>query len=1268
MSSVTLTWNPPADDGGSPVTQYQVTLSANGDPEATVSIQTNTTIPINGLLPATPYTFRVRAKNEGSTYGPAAEVSTRTVGVVPSEMQAPTQSSFTTNSVDLSWVAPNYVGDPVDYYVVSYYWVSDPATVFQFTSTETSTTVSGLLPFTMYRFHVAAVNVVGTGPDSAPLTVTTRQLVPPNPVQNLRVDYRTSSALRVSWDPLVHSGYQFGGYRVTFGASSGGPSVVELAGATSYARVGLSPATSYDFTVMPLNTEGVAGPSAEVTFATLRPAPNLSSAVASDPDNLDAVFSAGDVIILTFDLPTNQPPVATQEELDELLEFSPSVDFEAISHWSDASTLEISIADPGTMIPQITLQQIQVKSTSTLMHADGESDPPSSVRILTGNWGTNVQNQSVNVTGSFLVDACDPLVLTAEPIKFTSPISSYQWEFRRNDGGDVNLPGLDLSSASLTIPAEWLPPAGYEVRVTVTDTMSQAVASAWFPIGMRWGRIQLETYYDTSGNHLPPSLPGPVSPTPESSLWALAVFVPASDDPPQLKECVMSAVECDLLVSPAPFDEATILPGGISGVQSLVSGDHAIINLDSPGGSRMLYGPQEYVLRFQARHTMTGQVEYVDLPYIPAINPSEASPPEIVDAWVSSSLSSVTLEFNHPTNTPSLSPLASIFADSGRFGTGAVANWINSKELVIQLGSGPSLLFGDQVTVLASAHIQNEIGDVDSTSISPGIRPQSLSGIIPNVTLFGPASIGPCDDLAVQTTTANTGLSPTFVWSCSDSSILPAIPVTTSTKQFIAPAALLSPGTYTFTVRVRNAFGIQSDFESLTVSKAGFGAPQLQAVSPQTLRVSPGQAVQFRGQFTPVPCDSRSPGVILQWMPPAEVPESTTVGSTSPVLSVSAQGTRELLPGQSYLFRLRATDVDSGLATDLDFNVTINQPPQFGIVFTEPYSGFEQLTCFNVTTTGWSDPDGDAISHYEFFIRQEDGSEVILDSESAQGCEMVVGPHYSGPLPRGLARSGGVVMVGVRVSDDFGPPAGEFIQAVLVQSLDFGLRPALLDGLSGSIIPIGTEVASIQERYDFAPSAYAFVSGDGDDDNGLFEIVNAGDHYSVRNLSPIDLTAGNRFMVRISVVGGTYAFEREAIILLERGGIDSWRNMHFFSDLSDPRDEASWWGDSADANQDGFANFWHFLLGLGPFDRIDHIPLTIVFDTGDGFCLDLELTDDLQIEVEGHFSDHPAFGTFSSAVPIIVPQPNGRNLFRCIDPIGDGSGARFGRMMIYKRP
>jgi len=67
-SKATVTWNAPAGDGGSPITQYTATSS----PEAKTATASSTSVVVTGLSNGTSYTFTVAATNAVGTSDPSA--------------------------------------------------------------------------------------------------------------------------------------------------------------------------------------------------------------------------------------------------------------------------------------------------------------------------------------------------------------------------------------------------------------------------------------------------------------------------------------------------------------------------------------------------------------------------------------------------------------------------------------------------------------------------------------------------------------------------------------------------------------------------------------------------------------------------------------------------------------------------------------------------------------------------------------------------------------------------------------------------------------------------------------------------------------------------------------------------------------------------------------------------------------------------------------------------------------------------------------------
>ncbi len=158
---IDLQWLP-ASDGGSTVTQYEVTASPGGQVVTTPGDTTVVSIP--GLTNNVQYTFSLRARNKiglsTERVVKATPVAAR-VPVAPIGVQASTVAS---GQVLLKWDAPLDVGtSPVTGYVVE---VAPGGREIR--STTTSVTVTGLEPSAQVSFTVRAENAVGDSARSEP--------------------------------------------------------------------------------------------------------------------------------------------------------------------------------------------------------------------------------------------------------------------------------------------------------------------------------------------------------------------------------------------------------------------------------------------------------------------------------------------------------------------------------------------------------------------------------------------------------------------------------------------------------------------------------------------------------------------------------------------------------------------------------------------------------------------------------------------------------------------------------------------------------------------------------------------------------------------------------------------------------------------------------------------------------------------------------------------------------------------------------------------
>jgi predicted RNA-binding protein with TRAM domain len=296
-ASASVTWTPPADNGGSDITSYTVTAAdstngANGGQTCTytVSDPETDTCTVSGLTNGDSYTFTVTATNGDGT-GAASDPSN---AVTPSTVpDAPTGATATAGnaSADVSWNPGGDEGSTITSYTVTAadstnganggqtctYTVSDP---------ETDTcTVSGLTNGDSYTFTVTATNADGTGAASDPSNAVTPSTVPDAPTGATATAGNHSAS--VSFTPGSDEGSTITSYTVTAADSTNAANGGQTAsGASSPITVsGLTNGDSYTFTVTATNADGTgaaSGASNAVTPSTVPDAPTGATATAGN--------------------------------------------------------------------------------------------------------------------------------------------------------------------------------------------------------------------------------------------------------------------------------------------------------------------------------------------------------------------------------------------------------------------------------------------------------------------------------------------------------------------------------------------------------------------------------------------------------------------------------------------------------------------------------------------------------------------------------------------------------------------------------------------------------------------------------------------------------------------------------------------------------------------------------------------------------------------------------------------------------------------------
>ena len=179
--SCALTWRPPTEDGGSPVTGYYVEraahnstrwIRANREPAPEAKYQ------VIELIEDNKYKFRIIAINKVGEGPPGPEsgpVHAKDPWDKPGKPDAPEITKSTKNTMALKWKAPrDDGGSPITGYHLEYRvedgfkWVR----ASQSSIAGTNHTVLNLIEDTIYEFRVAAENKAGVGPASDPTAPT----------------------------------------------------------------------------------------------------------------------------------------------------------------------------------------------------------------------------------------------------------------------------------------------------------------------------------------------------------------------------------------------------------------------------------------------------------------------------------------------------------------------------------------------------------------------------------------------------------------------------------------------------------------------------------------------------------------------------------------------------------------------------------------------------------------------------------------------------------------------------------------------------------------------------------------------------------------------------------------------------------------------------------------------------------------------------------------------------------------------------------------
>ncbi|XP_066844480.1 receptor-type tyrosine-protein phosphatase delta isoform X14 [Anser cygnoides] len=150
-----------------------------------------------------------------STLGVIEAIAQITVKALPRPPGTPVVTESTATSITLTWDSGN--PEPVSYYIIQHKPKNSEEPYKEIDGVATTRySVAGLSPYSEYEFRVVAVNNIGRGPPSEPVSTRTSEQAPSSAPRNVQARMLSSTTILVQWEEPEEPNGQIQGYRVYY--------------------------------------------------------------------------------------------------------------------------------------------------------------------------------------------------------------------------------------------------------------------------------------------------------------------------------------------------------------------------------------------------------------------------------------------------------------------------------------------------------------------------------------------------------------------------------------------------------------------------------------------------------------------------------------------------------------------------------------------------------------------------------------------------------------------------------------------------------------------------------------------------------------------------------------------------------------------------------------------------------------------------------------------------------------------------------------------